>query len=300
MNIRQSLIDGAGRSKRLLGPRVDDVVRIVNARQNADGGFVGKGENSDLYYTGFALLSLIALGAEVDKDKAACYLASFDDGQGLDLAHLAALIRERLLVMAAPFDDDLKDAFVQQLETFRCGDGSFHHLQSEATGSAYGCFLAIGAYQDLGIDLPQDYADAMLACVSRLKGPGGGYFNEMDIPAVSVPATAAAMMVQRILAGSVQDAAAVRWLLKCMDGGGFRVMPMAPVADLLSTAVALHSLVLAGVDIEPIRQKCLCYVDLLWNGEKGFCANQYDPISDTEYMFYGLLALGHLCGETHG
>ena len=299
MNIRQSLIDGAARSKRLLGPKVDDVVRIVNARQQPDGGFVGKGANSDLYYTGFALLSLIALGAEVDKDKAASYLTSFGGGQGLDLAHLAALIRERLLIMDEPFDDDLKDTFLGQLHTFQCGDGSFHHLQSEASGSAYGCFLAIGAYQDLGLDLPKELSDAMLACVGHLKGPGGGYFNEVDIPAVSVPATAAAMMVQRILTGRAPDAAAAQWLLKCLDGGGFRVMPMAPVADLLSTAVALHSLVLVGVDIKPIRQKCLCYVDLLWNGEKGFCANQYDPISDTEYMFYGLLALGHLCGESN-
>ncbi|MHC4927477.1 MAG: hypothetical protein ACYTER_09170, partial [Planctomycetota bacterium] len=61
MNIRQSLIDAAARSKRLLGPRVADVVRILQSRQQADGGFPGKGADSDLYYTGFALLSLIAL-----------------------------------------------------------------------------------------------------------------------------------------------------------------------------------------------------------------------------------------------
>ncbi len=300
MNIRQSLIEAVARSKDLLGSRVADVVSILQARQRADGGFPGKGTDSDLYYTGFALLSLIALGGDYDSDRVTHYLESFGDGEGLDLAHLAGLIRERRLVMDAPFDDALRNAFLERLKKFHCADGSFHHLHGGETGSAYGCFLAIGAYQDLDCSLPEGYTEAMLAYIDRLKGSGGGYFNEVDIPAVSVPATAAAMMVRRILTGQSDDSDAAQWLMKCLDGGGFRVMPLAPVADLLSTAVALHSLSLAGVDLMPIRQKCLCYVDLLWNGELGFCANQYDPISDTEYMFYGLLASGYLCGKSHG
>lgn len=297
MNIRQSLIDAAARSKHLLGPRTADVVRILQSRQQADGGFPGKGADSDLYYTGFALLSLIALEGDFDKAAAVAYLNSFGDGDDLDLAHLAGLIRERVLVMDEPFDESMRQAFTARLDTFRCEDGSFHHLTGGDTGSAYGCFLAIGAYQDLELLLSAEQSQAMLATIDKLKGPSGGFFNELDIPAVSVPATAAAMMVQRILAGAGQDTQAAEWLLTCLDGGGFRVMPIAPVADLLSTAVALHSLVLAGVDITPIRQKCLNFVDLLWNGQIGFCANPFDPISDTEYMFYGLLSLGHLSGK---
>lgn len=297
MNIRQSLIDAAGRSAALLGPRVDDVVRIIKAHQNPDGGFWGKGENSDLYYSGFALLSLTALKAPIDKKNTIGFLASFDTGGQLeDLAHLGALIRERVLVMEKPFDDDLRTSFLQQLETFRCGDGAYHHLQSGPTGSAYGCFLAVGAYQDLGEPLPEDSVKSILACMERLRSPAGGFFNEIQIPAVSVPGTAAAMMVRRVLTGASQDTEAAQWMLKCLDEGGFRVMPMAPVADLLSTAVALHSLSLTAYDLGSIRQSCLLFVDLVWNGQLGFCANAFDPISDPEYMFYGLLALGHLSG----
>ncbi len=297
MDIRQSLIDAAGHSATLLGPRVDDVVRIIRAHQNPDGGFWGKGENSDLYYTGFALLSLTALKVPFDKGAVIPFLASFENGGRLaDLAHLGALIRERVLVMEEPFDDELRAAFMQQVDTFRCGDGGYHHLRSGSTGSAYGCFLAVGACQDLGIPLPEDSVRSILACVERLRSPSGGFFNEIQIPAVSVPGTAAAMMVRRVLTGTSQDTEAVRWMLKCLDDGGFRVMPMAPVADLLSTAVALHSLSLTGYDLGSIRQSCLIFVDLVWNGQLGFCANAFDPISDPEYMFYGLLALGHLRG----
>ncbi len=295
MNIRQSLIDAVARSAALLGPRLDDVVRIIQSHQNPDGGFWGKGRDSDLYYTGFALLSLTALKVSFDKDSVTKYLISFADGGQLsDLAHLGALIRQRVLVMEEVFDDELRTAFLQQVETFRCADGGYHHLRSGQTGSAYGCFLAIGAYQDLGVVLPEETIEKILTCIEGLRSPAGGFFNEKEIPAVSVPGTAAAMMVCRVLTGISQDADAAKWLLKCFDEGGFRVMPIAPVADLLSTAVALHSLSLTGYELSSIRQSGLIFVDLLWNGWLGFCANAFDPISDPEYMFYGLLALGHL------
>lgn len=296
MTIRQSLIEAAGRSVNLLGPRTADVVRIVRQRQNPDGGFRGKGTESDLYYTGFALLSLIALKAEFDLASTIPFLESFETGEGLDLAHLAALIRQRVLVMEEPFDDAQRCAFGQQVDTFLCGDGGYHHLNAGKTGSAYGCFLAIGAYEDLDLSLPEEKADGMLACIEQLRSPGGGFFNETLIPAVSVPGTAAAMMVQQTLTGRVADTDAAQWLLTCLDEGGFRVMPIAPVADLLSTAVALHSLSAGGFDLSAIRQSCLNFVDLVWNAHLGFCANAFDPISDPEYMFYGLLSLGNLSG----
>ena len=131
MTIRQSLIEAASRSVSLLGPRTADVVRILMARQNPDGGFRGKGTESDLYYTGFALLSLIALKAEAfDRISVVGFLESFKDGEGQDLAHLAALIRQRVLVMAEPFDEKLRAQFLSQVGTFFCGDGGYHHLNA--------------------------------------------------------------------------------------------------------------------------------------------------------------------------
>lgn len=296
MNIRTGLIEAAARSSILLGDRAEDVIRIIISRQQPDGGFSGKGSDSDLYYTGFAMLSLMALEADFDTSSVIPYLESFGEGACLDLAHLAGLIRERVLVMDTPFHEEQQQAFIDQIERFRCADGAYHHLKGQQTGSAYGCFLAAGAYQDLALPIPA--AKEMLGCIEFLHHAGGGYFNEQDIPAVSVPATAAALMVQRILTGSADAGGAIQWLLSCREpSGGFKVMPFAPVADLLSTAVALHVLSPLGVIPETLRQELMCFVDLLWKGHVGFCANPFDSISDTEYMFYGLLSLGHLSGH---
>jgi prenyltransferase beta subunit len=87
----------------------------------------------------------------------------------------------------------------------------------------------------------------------------------------------------------------VDWLLKRISPeGGFLAMPKAPVADLLSTATALHALSLIGVDIANLQEQCLDFVDTLWDGKGGFCGSAVDRTCDCEYTFYGLLALGHL------
>ena len=297
MNIRQRLIELAAQSKTMLGERVEDIIRMILSRQNPDGGFVGKGKQSDIYYTGFAILSLRALRAVFDTSRVVSFLNDVDDGIDTDLAHLAALIRCRRLVMAEPFIPQMQTAFYRRVESFHCPDGAYHHLQAAENGSAYGCFLAVGAYQDLNMLMPEDAQKRVLDCLGRLKSSGGGYYNELDIPAASVPATAAAMIVHRVMTGTVPNSCAAEWLMRCFDEGGFRVMPIAPVSDLLSTAVAVFALLAAEADMTAIRQSCLCFVDLLWKGEIGFCANPFDTFSDTEYMFYGLLTLGTLCAH---
>ena len=293
MNICQTLLESASRSRFLLKERKSEIAEVILCRQNKDGGFIGKGAQSDLYYTGFALLSLLALEVPFNRAQVVSFLNTADTGTDCDLAHLAALIRCRRLMM--PSNRQTQNAFRRRLESFRCSDGAYHHLHAANQGSAYGCFLAVGAYQDLDAALPDGSRDKMLECLERLNKGQGGYFNEPDIPAPSVPATAAAIVVQRALTGSVKSSKSVQWLMSCYDEGGFRVMPIAPVSDLLSTAVAVFALSAAGADLKSIRQPCLCFTDMLWKGGVGFCANPFDSSSDTEYMFYGLLTAGILC-----
>ena len=65
--------------------------------------------------------------------------------------------------------------------------------------------------------------------------------------------------------------------------------------DLLSTATALFALRVAGGKIPAgeIRQTQE-FVVAHWNEDGGFCGTPADPLSDTEYTFYALLALGCL------
>lgn len=295
MNICQGLMEAAACSLAMLESRKEQVIRILRDRQQPDGGFPGKGYSSDLYYTGFAVLSLLALEADFARDKTVHFLEQYTFSDQADLAHCAAWIRLCRLLNADFFDESAKSNCIQRLERFRCDDGAWHHLGARQTGSAYGCFLMLGAYQDLSVALGDQFQSDALKCIESLKTASGGYYNEADIPAVSVPATAAAMVCRCVLGdSSVVDDNALLWLMRNYDHGGFQVMPIAPVTDLLSTAVAIHALSVCGADLDELRQKSQDYVNSLWDENIGFCANTIDRLSDPEYMFYGLLALGHL------
>ena len=63
--------------------------------------------------------------------------------------------------------------------------------------------------------------------------------------------------------------------------------------DLLSTATALHALTGLHVSLSAIKEACLDYVDSLWTG-RAFCGHWADDVTDSEYTYYALLALGHL------
>ena len=56
---------------------------------------------------------------------------------------------------------------------------------------------------------------------------------------------------------------------------------------------ALHALAGLHVEIDFLRESCLDFIDTLWTGQ-GFCGNWADDVVDSEYSYYGLLALGHL------
>jgi len=75
--------------------------------------------------------------------------------------------------------------------------------------------------------------------------------------------------------------------------GGFAALHMAPCEDLLSTAVALYALHFLDADIRIKKPDCLIFIDDLYDNG-GFRATKYDSITDVEYTFYGLLALGSM------
>lgn len=292
MTIRQGLIKAASDFRAVHGEKAGPVGRFFLERQNPNGGFRGKGPQSDLYYTGFAVLGLEALEAEYDRAHVLAYLRSFGGGEGLDLAHLAVLVRlSRLLDPGFPASDRRK-GIAAILPNFHNPDGGFHHLAEQGQSSAYGCFLALGVHEDL--DTPLEKPQEVLTFLDGLRANSGGYFNERSVPAVSIPATAAAVVTRHLL-GEKENGSAFEWMFTVRHGGGFLVLPMAPVADLLSTAVALFACSVCGAEIAAIRADSRAFVDSLWDASNGgFHPNRLDAWSDCEYTFYGMMALGVL------
>ncbi len=290
------MLAAAARAKGLLDKSAADIVAFVLAEMNPDGGFKGRSGASDLYYTVFGIEAIRALGGKMNTALVSDYTDQFADGRSLDLVHLACLARCRAnLAEAGEPQPAFNEAIARSLELYRCADGGYGSTPCGARGTAYGCFLALGAYQDLELTLP-DRA-GLAACICSLARDDGGYANDATIETGSTPATAAAVAALHYLGESVSEASS-RWLLsRGRATGGFLATPTAPIPDMLSTATAVHALALAGTALDSVRQPTLEFIDSLWSTDGAFAGNWLDDTLDCEYTYYALLALGHLIGE---
>jgi prenyltransferase beta subunit len=279
-------------SPKLLGDSADLVRDYLRSQLTPAGGFADRAGNPDLYYTVFGLEGLFALRADLPVPQVLGYLKSQGAGEQLDFVHLSCLCR---CWAGMPKDEHRHipaDAILQKVESFRSADGGYAQEPGEADGTIYGCFLALGAYQDLGRDLPN--VPGVLNCVNRLRAEDGGYANQLDVPLGLTPSTAAAVTLLRQYQQPIPDGTG-EWLLsRHAADGGFFATPLAPMPDLLSTATALHALAGLHVNLDTVREPCLDFIDTLWTSQGGFHGTWSDDTLDVEYTYYGLLALGHL------
>jgi hypothetical protein len=295
VSIRLEMLQIARVAPKALGESTALVREYLLKQQNQDGGFRDRAGRSDLYYTVFALDGLLALQAELPALRVADYLGGFRGGEGLDFVHLCCLAR----CWAALGDrarltlpGDLRKEITARVQEFCSADGGFSPVRQGSNATAYGCFLALAAHQDLQAPLPD--ALVVARALKWLETPDGAWANERGLKLGSTNATAAAATLLRHLSMPV-DARVGHWLrAQCHPQGGFLAAPGAPLPDLLSTATALHALAGMQVAIDDIRETCLEFVDSLWTNEGGFFGHWGEESLDSEYTYYGLLALGHL------
>lgn len=258
---------------RHLADATDRVRAFFEAQLNDDGGGKDRAGNSDLYYTVFVLEGLIAMQQELPCERVTHYLQTFGDGAELDLVHLCCLARCWAAMPGPP-----PPGLARNLERFRSQDGGYAAETGAASGTVYHGFMAVAAHQDID-SAPADM-DAVAESIEQ---------RPWEITTI----TAAAVTLLRYLGRDIPPAAAAFLLAQRHDDGGFLAVPGAPMPDLLSTATALHALAGLHVEIDFLRESCLDFIDTLWTGQ-GFCGNWADDVVDSEYSYYGLLALGHL------
>lgn len=291
MTIREQMLQAAKLAVNPLSDAADLVVEFIGSEMNDDGGFKGLGGNSDLYYTVFGLEGLGAMQAELPVERIAAFLRTFGGGETLDFIHLTCLAR---CWANLPDEFDGRREIVGCIERYRADDGGYGLSSAAKRGTAYGCFLALGAYQDLKTTMPD--VDGLIRCVESLAADDGGYANEPALAASTTPSTAAAVTVLRNLGRRVDERTG-RWLMDrfyVCGTGGFVAGAGGTIPDLLSTATALHALACMDVSFDTIKEPCLDFIDSLWTGGGGFCGNWAQTTADCEYTYYGLLALGHL------
>lgn len=293
MSLRLQLLQVARLAPRLLGDSTDLVRDFLQSQLTEEGAGKDRDGNPDLYYTIFALAGLQALDAVIPVDRVRSYLNTFSDGEGLDFVHLSALARCWAAIDRAEMPADLPDKILNRIESFRKDDGGYEGDFKLKHGTAYGAFVALGAYEDLG-QKPPDLLK-LIQALKLLESKDGAWSNVPKAPIGATNATGGAVTLIQHLGFPVNQSVG-DWLLAQFHAeGGFLAVPKAPMPDLLSTATALHAL--AAMDrrlSSTVHEKCLDFIDTLWSAQGGFHGHWADDHLDAEYTFYGLLALGHL------
>ena len=293
MSLRLQLLQVARLSPRLLGDSVELVREFFRRQLSPEGAGFDRDGRPDLYYTIFALAGLQAVDAEVPREKVEAFLRQHGDGAKLDFVHLSALARCWTIVGKERMPEGLDRALLERIETFRKADGGYQGNAKLTRGTAYGAFVALGAYEDLGHTPPHPLK--LIQSLKLLETPDGAWSNVPGTSAGATNATAGAVTLIRHLGFPVNDRVGDWLLAQVHPQGGFLALPGAPMPDLLSTATALHAL--AAMDRRlpsEIHERCLDFMDSLWNAEGGFHGHWADDQLDAEYTFYALLALGHL------
>ena len=295
-NLRLEMLQVARLAPKILGDSAE-LVRGFFARQFAEeGGGRDREGRADLYYTIFALAGLQALTSDhstLNFQHSTSWLRTYGDGAALDFVHLGALARCWAAVGREKMPDGCAAAVLARIEGFRARDGGYDGEAGAEHGNAYGCFVALGAYQDLRGALPEPLR--MVQCLKFLETPDGAWANARGLRLGSTNATAAAVTLLHQLGLPIHPGVGDWLLAQAHPDGGFRAMPAAPLPDLLSTATTLHALACLETPVpEPVRERCLDFIDTLWSAAGGFHGHWADDHLDAEYTFYGLLALGHL------
>ena len=279
---------------KLLQQSAENVESFVRSRQAPDGGFLDRLGEVDLYYTVFGLACLESLQTELPLVDLRRYLGTFVEPFHLDFVHLTSLARLWASLPPEELPVERRAAILDSIASYRTDDGGFPNAKKGVPhGTAYGAFLGLGAYQDLGEELPD--SEGFLSALTGLALPDGSYANERGVPAGVTTATAGVVAALRNLRAPV-PAGAADWLLARFypEDGGFFAAESAPVPDLLSTATALHALSSLESSFDLVKEPCLDFLDTLWSSKGGFHGNWTDEDIDCEYTYYALLALGHL------
>jgi prenyltransferase beta subunit len=274
---------------------VEASIRFVQSHQTPQGGFRGREDKPDLYYTVFAVEALQAMGGTFDQDALGDWLVEQGFGAELDFIHACCLARIWADLNQPEKCPAFRDALADRLAAHRTADGLYGPDSGAAQGSAFATFFAVSTWQDLALPTPEP--ERLVAALLALATEEGGFANETDSVATT-PSTVAAVLSLRAL-GAAVPAGAPDWLrARVGEDGGVRAAEFVPIGDLLSTATALHTLQLLDRPLPTeTAVRCEQFVRGCQDADGGFHGSMADDTSDCEYLFYGMMALGALAAQ---
>ena len=245
-----------------------DMRSFVLSQQTVEGGFADRGRKCDLYYSlfGYFVSNSLAVPGFIEPLKK--YIeATVPLGNLTGVYRYCGAILYAKLIGLDDVTEKLRKEILEDL------------LRPDLKQPEYSGFLGI-----LALFYLEDYL-SIQRVVNRYKR----LVILKGHPCPVVAATA----VMLGMAGNPQSEAVEALRSFYRGNGGFAAVLRAPEEDLLSTGVALFALHFLDADIRLIKPDCLSFVDDLYDNG-GFRATSTDFITDVEYTFYGLLALGSM------
>lgn len=260
----------------------DEVFRFISSQQNNDGGFADRGGRSDLYYSLFGMLLVLA----VQKHKSQLLNVEKNDEQ-IDLLRDYISTQSKLKV----------DGFIEIccLVLIQKAIGS---KNASRIGSVF-CLLKAFISERKSINLSYRSFVFFLTLESILpfkfiikKGAEKmDSLTQVDENSPCSEVAAKVFLRKMISVGSHKENALLQSF--CCESGGFKAFRHSNKADMLSTAVALFALKYSGSDFRILTPPCLDFLQDNFS-EGAFLSGDGDPTKDIEYTFYGLLAMGIL------
>jgi hypothetical protein len=247
---------------------ISDLKNFVRTKQTLSGGFADKAGNADLYYTlfGYFLTDVLELKDIIPSIRN--YIDAETRKNDLTTIHLHCLA-----ILSARLG---KKSFIKQFLKQRIHT----HLNDQLGNQpAYSAFLGMLTCYYLN-----DYKGFYMLS-KRIKSVAG----KDNLPCSVL---AALLVLQQSFKKPVDKLKEDVFKFYDKDGG-FKATQVSLIPDLLTTAVALYALKFANFDLNKIKPECYEFVDSLYQ-DGGFGGNRFDPDTDIEYTFYGLLALGAL------
>ena len=291
MSLRLEMLGAARAGRSALADAADAVVAFARSRVGPGGGFRGRSDAEDLYYTVFGMGVLLALEAELP-ERLGDYLHGFGGGEELDFVHVTCLARCWANLPCGPPAAAAR-ALQRRLRQHLAPDGGFGPRPDPSQSTAYACFLGVGACEDLDMDVPDP--GRLLACLEGFRTPDGGYADTPGQATGITPITAGMVVLRRHLS-LPGDAGLNLWIVdRLHPAGGFLVTAEAPIPEMVSTATALYALAPRLAGLEAVRRSCLRFCETVWSESAGgFGGHALDDTADCEYTWYGLMVLGLL------
>lgn len=246
-----------------------EVKRFIREQQSANGGFCDRAGIPDVYYSLFGFFLSEASGLTETKKALLPYVGQMPERNKIGLINRCCI---------AIIGQGLNISYTQRISDLWGIIREFLSASGDMSRS-YQFFMVFLAFDAYGLN--NRLTRLVVKPLFRKQKAEVGF---------PCPVVAALMVLKSYFGLPVEEELSL--LMDFFDEKqGFKSFKGAQEPDLLSTAVALVALVSINYDLRLIRPACLGIIEKNYHSG-AFLAGNGDMERDTEYTFYGLLALG--------